>query len=165
MKNLYFKTSSFSHTQKLARILAQKILRSRKKSIIKLNPRIKNALVLALTGDLGTGKTTFAQGFFKALGIKNRVTSPTFILIKNYKPQTINYRLAYHIDCYRIKKPKELLSLGLKEILKNSKNIILIEWAEKIKRFLPKNSIWIKFEHGNKINQRIIALNIKRALI
>ena len=145
-----YKTISSKQTKKLAGFLAQKVLKSRLKQ--------KNALILALVGDLGSGKTTFVQGFLRGLGIKKKITSPTFVLIKGYMPHASNFRNVYHIDCYRIKKADELLKLGLKEILENPKNIVLIEWAEKIKRILPKSTIWIKFEHGVKENIRSIRI-------
>ncbi|MEK7162937.1 MAG: tRNA (adenosine(37)-N6)-threonylcarbamoyltransferase complex ATPase subunit type 1 TsaE [Patescibacteria group bacterium] len=130
------------------------------KEILKKQPEPKNALVLALVGDLGAGKTTFVQGFLRAVGIKKKITSPTFVLIKTYKLTNLKtYKLIYHIDCYRIKKSKELLALGLKEILNNPHNIILIEWPERIKNILPKDSIWIKFEYGEKENEKIIQIN------
>lgn len=142
--------NSPAKTKKFAGLLAKKL--SKRKS------RRRGALILALTGELGSGKTTFTQGFLRALGVKPKITSPTFVLIKNYKLKTKNYKLAYHIDCYRIKKPKELLKLRLKELLNSPQNIVLIEWAEKIKRILPKNSIWLKFEHGEKENIRGIRM-------
>lgn len=155
---------SSEQTKKIAEILAQEVL--------KKPPQIKNALVFGLVGDLGAGKTAFVQAFIKAAGIKKRITSPTFILIRNYKllarhtsvkqrraRLTSNFKLIYHIDCYRVKKPAEFLKLGLKEILTNPQNIVLIEWAEKIKNFLPKNAVWIKFEYGKKENERIIKIN------
>ncbi len=132
----------------------------------------KNALILALSGNLGSGKTTFVQGFLRAAGIRRKITSPTFVLIKNYKLKTENYKRAYHVDCYRINSdaqrgrspdlaerrgnPKELSGLGLKEILNNPENIVLIEWPERIKKILPKDLIWIKFKHGEKENKRIL---------
>ncbi len=149
IKTLVFQSHSANQTRKLAVFLV--------KEIFKIKP-FKNALVLALWGELGAGKTTFVQGFIKSAGIKNKITSPTFVIIKNYKLKTKNYNCIYHIDCYRIREPKELIKLGLKEIFKNPKNIILIEWAEKIKKILPKNTIWIKFKHGQKINQRTLEI-------
>jgi tRNA threonylcarbamoyladenosine biosynthesis protein TsaE len=83
--------------------------------------------------------TTFIKAFAKGLGIKKRLTSPTFVLMKNYR----NF---YHIDCYRIKSYKDILGLDFQEIISNPKNIILIEWAEKVKKILPKDVIWIKFK-------------------
>jgi len=139
-----YKTDSSKETQKIAAGLAKKFLRAKTKR--------KNALVFALMGELGSGKTTFVQGFLRGLGIKKKITSPTFVIAKNYKQ-------AYHIDCYRIKKADELLKLGLREVLENPQNIVLIEWAEKIKKILPKNFVWLKFEHGPKENIRVIRLN------
>ena len=153
MPTHFYKTTSFRQTKKLANLLARKFLQRRLKQ--------KGALVLALSGDLGAGKTTFVQGFLRGLGVRKKITSPTFVIIKNYELRIKNhgkYGRAYHIDCYRIKKVKELLDLGLKEILENPQNIVLIEWAERIKRALPKNAVWLKFEHGEKENQRIIHL-------
>ena len=143
-------SNSPAGTQRSARLLAKKLT---KKKL-----RQQGALILALTGDLGSGKTTFVQGFLRGLGVRGRITSPTFVLMKNYKLKTINYKLARHIDCYRVRKPSELIKLGIKEILSNPQNIVLIEWAEKIKKILPKNTIWLKFDHGEKENQRTIRI-------
>lgn len=137
------KTKSADETKKVAKLLAGDILRSHLKTV--------KGLVLAFSGDLGSGKTTFIQGFLKGLGVKNKVTSPTFVIMKNY-------RLAYHIDCYRLRKPAELINLGFKELLNKPKSIFLIEWAEKIKRILPKDTIWLEFRHGKKENEREIII-------
>ncbi len=103
------------------------------------SPWGRGALILSLEGDLGGGKTTFLQGFAKGLGIKEKILSPTFVImrkskIKNQKSKFNNF---YHIDCYRIQKPKEILDLGWKEIIKNPRNIVAVEWAEKISKILP----------------------------
>ncbi len=103
--------------------------------------------VIALTGELGAGKTTFTQGFARGLGIKEKITSPTFVLIRQHKN-------LYHIDLYRI---DEIKSLGLEEIWQNPENIVLIEWAEKIKDLLPKNTTFIKFQTLSE-NQREITI-------
>lgn len=132
MKPLLFKTYSTIETKKLAR-------------------RFKNKRLIALRGDLGTGKTTFIQGFAAALGIKKRLTSPTFIIIRRYKNM-------YHIDCYRLKKPKEIIALGFKKIIANPQNKVLIEWADKIKKLLPKNTLWLEFKQGSQKNERIIKI-------
>jgi tRNA threonylcarbamoyladenosine biosynthesis protein TsaE len=126
-----FLTKSSVETAKLARILAKEITRAK--------PKIKGALIFGLIGELGAGKTTFIQAFAKGLKIKGRLTSPTFVLMKRYKN-------LYHIDCYRIKNPKDILDLDFREIISDPQNIIMIEWAEKIKKILPRGTIWIKFE-------------------
>lgn len=113
--------------------------------------------IFALVGDLGSGKTTFAQFFLRALGVTGRITSPTFVIIKTYKLINLQtYKLVYHIDCYRLKDPAELLNLDFENIVKNKENIVLIEWAEKIKELLPAETKWLYFEHGKGENERII---------
>jgi tRNA threonylcarbamoyladenosine biosynthesis protein TsaE len=126
-----FLTKNEKETQKLAQILAKEILKTPK--------QIKTAVVIGLEGNLGAGKTTFIQAFAKGMGIKRRLTSPTFVLMKKYNN-------LYHLDCYRIKNSQDVLALDFKEIIFNPKNIVLIEWAEKIRKILPKNKIWIKFK-------------------
>ena len=121
----------------------------------------KGALIIGLEGDLGGGKTTFLQGFAKGLGIKEKILSPTFVIMRKFQivrcshAASFKFRYFYHIDCYRIKKPEEILDLGFREVMSNPRNIIAIEWAEKIKKILPKDAIWVDFEFINKKNRRI----------
>src|SRR5947207_727895 len=101
----------------------------------------------ALFGDLGSGKTTFAQGFGEALGIK-RMVSPTYILLRNYKITNQHYPLVsnlYHADLYRLSSPQEVIDIGLSEIWSDPNNLVLIEWPEKILNLLPKNTTKISF--------------------
>ena len=141
-------------TKKVAELLAKELLKHKIRS--------DSAFVVGLVGDLGSGKTTFIQGLAKGLGIRHRLTSPTFLIIRSYKLQTINYKLFYHIDAYRLKKSRELLALDFKKIITNPNNIILIEWADKIKQSLPKKMIWIRFEYGKKENERTINIGLKK---
>lgn len=91
--------------------------------------------VIALSGELGSGKTTFAQGFAEGLGIKDKVISPTFLIIRQYKiPSQKNF--FYHIDLYRLENVN-LRHSGLEEILSEPNNVVLIEWADKIAKDLP----------------------------
>lgn len=133
-----FLSKNLNETRELAKKLARRFV---KKSS-------KRALVFGLQGELGAGKTTFIQSFAKGLGIKNKITSPSFILMKKYKN-------LYHIDCYRIKSYKDILGLDFQEIISNPKNIVIIEWAEKIRKILPRNVIWIKFEILSKKERKI----------
>ena len=111
-------------------------------------------LVIALTGNLGSGKTTFVQGFAKGLGLKARIISPTFILMRKYGE---NF---YHVDLYRLEGniESEVRNLGIEDIWKDPKNIVVIEWAEKIKKMIPKSAQWIKFENLGK-DERKITIN------
>ncbi|MBI4033950.1 MAG: tRNA (adenosine(37)-N6)-threonylcarbamoyltransferase complex ATPase subunit type 1 TsaE [Candidatus Brennerbacteria bacterium] len=139
-------SSSPATTKKLAALLAKEI--SKYKG--------KGALVIGLTGNLGSGKTTFIQGFARGLGISRRLLSPTFLIIRNYKLKAKNWKLLYHIDCYRLKKPQELVALDFKKITADPKNIVIVEWAEKTRRLLPKKMVWIKMGHGKRANERTI---------
>lgn len=149
MKKEYL-TKSAGQTKKLGETLAKTFSRSRSEN---------KAIVIGLKGDLGGGKTTFLQGFAKGLGIKERVLSPTFIVMRRMKldncsiDQLDNF---FHIDAYRIRDDRDLLGLGFREIVANSKNVVAIEWADKIKQLLPKNTILIEFEVVNKNSRKIV---------
>ncbi len=106
--------------------------------------------VLAFVGNLGAGKTTFIQGLAHGLKIKSKIVSPTFILMRQYGD-------FYHLDLYRLEGDvkKEVENLGLFDILQDTKNIVAIEWAEKIKDNLPKNTKWITFENINEDTRKI----------
>jgi len=135
VNNIEIITENAKETQKVGEILAQEIKKGQK------------ALIIGLEGELGSGKTTFIQGLAKGLKIKERITSPTFVIIKK-----IGW--FYHIDCYRVKS-KDLLDLGFREII-SQPNLVVIEWAEKIKKILPKNTFWIKFEYLDKNKRKMI---------
>lgn len=108
--------------------------------------------VIALIGGLGAGKTIFVQGFAQGLGIKEKIISPTFVLIRQHKIPNSN-KLLFHIDLYRL---EHLQSLGLKEILSNLGNIVLIEWAEKAQEILPKSTTYLTFEQIDDTKRKII---------
>ena len=121
-------------TAKLAEYLAEKILSGGVRTHSTSSGQ-GNAVVISLVGELGAGKTHFVKAFMKALGIKDTIQSPTFNIMKIYEipEKTKNgFQSAYHIDAYRIKSP-DLLKLGFKEIVKDNKNIVFIEWADIIK--------------------------------
>lgn len=149
-----FLTKNSSETKKLAISIANEV---------KKKHDCKNAFILALSGNLGSGKTTFVHGFAKGLGIKELLKSPTFILMQIFSVPPKSYKLKakslIHIDAYRLEKPKELLHLGLKEILRDPHNIVVIEWAEKVKKLLSKDTIWIYFKHAGKNKRKIFILS------
>lgn len=103
------------------------------------------ATVIGLSGDLGSGKTTFVQAIAKEFGIIEHVTSPTFVIMKKYGIKHSHFNTLVHIDAYRLESGAELAALAFNEIVGNSKNIIFIEWPERVKEVLPKNMIKIKF--------------------
>jgi tRNA threonylcarbamoyladenosine biosynthesis protein TsaE len=110
--------------------------------------------VIALSGRLGSGKTTFTQGFARGLGIKEKIISPTFVLIRQHQIPKKNATL-YHIDLYRLNSYQEFRQLGLNELLTTQSNFVIIEWAEKIKKNLPKNTTFIYFETIDQNKRRL----------
>lgn len=109
--------------------------------------------VLALSGELGAGKTCFTGGLARGLGVdeKYRITSPTFTLINEYPGR---FRL-YHFDIYRINDYSEFEDLGYEEYFYGN-GVVVIEWAEKISRILPPDTLFIKFEYIDENKRKII---------
>ena len=138
-------SKSLEDTEKIAREFVEKIL---KKNQIK-------ALIVGLCGDLGSGKTAFTQAVAKHLGVEETVTSPTFVIEKIYKLKNKKFDHLIHIDAYRLESGGELLHLGWEEIADNSKNIIFIEWSERVSEILPRSirKVNLKFvnEHTREI--------------
>lgn len=127
---------------------------------IKKHGSARTAVVLGLSGNLGGGKTTFLQGFARGLGIKEKVLSPTFVILKKFKlPAASGFKYFYHIDCYRIKNHKDIVQLGFREIVFGPKNIVAVEWPERIKKVLPQKAVSINFKFIDK-NKREINFKI-----
>ncbi|MBU2566810.1 tRNA (adenosine(37)-N6)-threonylcarbamoyltransferase complex ATPase subunit type 1 TsaE [Patescibacteria group bacterium] len=115
--------------------------------------KIESGMVIALYGDLGAGKTTLTQFIAKQLGVKKRALSPTFALIRSYNVTRLGSRTSdvgrlVHVDAYRIEDERELLALELDEELLESGTLMIIEWSEKIPKWLKKQSkvISVKIE-------------------
>jgi len=147
-------------TEKIAKIFLEKILKSKRGRV--------GALVVGLSGDLGAGKTAFTQSIAKHLGIKNKITSPTFVILKSYpipeqarygagKLKAENYQQFFHIDAYRLKNEKELLHLGWEEIISKKDHLVFVEWPENVSKIIPKDAKFIYFSHG-KNNSRNLKL-------
>ena len=146
-------TKTAKETEKIANRFSRRILKS--SVFAQATAGKKQAVIVGLTGDLGSGKTVFAKGFAKGFGIKEIVVSPTFVLERIYRLKSKSFKLFIHIDAYRIRKAKELVDLGFKDLAADSRNIILIEWADRVKKILPKNHIEIKFEHISNSKRKI----------
>ncbi|OGZ03304.1 MAG: tRNA (adenosine(37)-N6)-threonylcarbamoyltransferase complex ATPase subunit type 1 TsaE [Candidatus Liptonbacteria bacterium RIFOXYD1_FULL_36_11] len=117
------------------------------KILVKKEEKRKGALMITLEGELGAGKTTFARGFLKALGVKRKITSPTFVLIKKYSLlKKTGFLKAYHADAYRLK-DGDLEILGWREILENPENVVLVEWPERVREARTTGAVKIKFKH------------------
>lgn len=136
------KTKNALETQKLGKKLAQGFLASKRQN--------RGALIIGLEGDLGGGKTTFTQGFAKGLGVKEKILSPTFVILKKFKIPNGRFKTLCHIDCYRLRDSKDILDLGFNEMISNLENIIIIEWSDKIKKILPKSVVSFRFTFIDK---------------
>ena len=103
---------------------------------LKLAKKIKKGAIFALIGDLGGGKTEFTKGLAYGLGIKNLITSPTFVLLKVYRAKHQKIRFFCHVDAYRIKKSGDHLNIGLMEFLDRPDCVVVVEWADKVRALL-----------------------------
>lgn len=115
------------------------------------NQAIEGALVLALHGQLGAGKTTFVQNLARVLGVEEVVTSPTFVIQKNYQLPNEKGKLM-HIDAYRIEQIDELKVLGFEALLTENNTIICIEWAERVVDILPPTTVNIYFSEKDGVH-------------
>ena len=145
-------SESPEETQKIASLLINIILKQK-------NLKRNKALVISLEGNLGSGKTEFFKGIAKGIKLKEKIFSPTFLIMKRFTLRHKLFKFLWHLDCYRLKKISEIKELDFKEIIKNYQNIIFIEWGNKIKRFLPKNHWMIKFKIKGE-NKRSLELEI-----
>ncbi|MDO9399510.1 MAG: tRNA (adenosine(37)-N6)-threonylcarbamoyltransferase complex ATPase subunit type 1 TsaE [bacterium] len=111
----------------------------------KFTKELKGGEVIGLIGNLGAGKTLFTKGIATELGIKKNITSPTFVLMKIYQVnEHKQIKFLVHIDAYRIKSANDLTAIGANEYFNQPDTITIIEWADKIKKILPKKTKFIK---------------------
>lgn len=130
----------------------------------KLAEKLSGDEILALEGQLGSGKTTFVQGLAEGLKIKEKIQSPTFVMLREYpipnQPinQLTNQLSLVHIDLYRLKNFEEAKEIGIEDYLGRPDTICVIEWAEKIKSLLvkiPTKVIWIEFKFVGENERKI----------
>lgn len=128
-----FRSTSLNETEKIAQQVAKQLI---------------GGETIALSGNLGAGKTVFVKFLAKALKIKDTITSPTFVLMKVYDVGYKKISKLVHVDCYRLDGQEDLRDIGLEEYISDQGTVVVIEWADKIQN-LPKNSIKINIQHIN----------------
>lgn len=121
--------------------------------IITALPATEKAVVIALHGDLGAGKTTFTQQLAAILGVTETVTSPTFVIMKAYQTTHERFERLRHLDAYRIESAEELLLLGWSDWCAEPRTIICIEWAERVASLLPADTIHLTFATVGDVRQ------------
>lgn len=122
-------------------------------------PSAEHATVVALSGDLGAGKTTLTQEIARELGVTGTVISPTFVIMKSYDLPRAEcargFRTLVHIDAYRLDSHEELLKLAWQELLMNPGNLILVEWPEKVSKIIPKYAHKVSLLHKSEDEREI----------
>ena len=116
---------------------------------------VSGAMVVAFHGDLGAGKTTLIQQLARDLGVTDTVTSPTFVVMKQYETNHTHFLKLIHIDAYRIETIDEMRPLGFGEILTEPQTLICIEWAERIRELLPNTTIHLTLKRSDDTNRTI----------
>ena len=154
-------STSTAETEKLAKNIVEKV---------------KPGMVLALFGDLGSGKTTFTAFLVRALGFNSRVQSPTFVIHRRYmkpltdvarRPQVVaetgSIQTVHHVDLYRLTSKEEVLDIELSEMLQESHSLVLIEWPELAMNFLPEDTVKLYFTAIDENTRRIIVEGLNGA--
>lgn len=119
----------------------------------KVADRLEPGDILALIGDLGTGKTTMTKAVAASLGVKEELTSPTFNIVKEYRSGRMPVR---HFDVYRLESGEELFGTGGEEYLESDDGVCIIEWADKIAEILPDDTKVIFLSYGENEGERIL---------
>lgn len=144
-------SKSPKETVEIARLFLGQLLKNAKNG--------KNALVVGLSGELGAGKTTFVQAVARHLGIKNKISSPTFVIMKKYPLKNLkSFKFFFHLDAYRLKNERELIHLGWKEIIENEEHLVFIEWPENVEKAMPKTAKFISISQAEKEYDRMLYL-------
>lgn len=118
--------------------------------------KLKGGEVLALNGELGSGKTAFVKGLAAGLGIRKTVTSPTFVIMKVYPVKSGSIKHLVHVDAYRLKSGKSLQAIGLADYLEDPAAVVVIEWAERVKDILSKNALTLDFTHKQGDERQLV---------
>jgi len=123
-----------------------------------LAARVRHGTVLAFTGDLGAGKTTFTRGLARGLGITVPVTSPTYTIVNEYRTGRVPL---IHFDMYRLGSPDELFEIGWEDYLAENA-VIAVEWSEHVAAALPPETVHIQMEQTEDGNRKITIIGLDR---
>lgn len=116
-----------------------------------LAKRLKAGDIIAMTGNLGAGKTTLTKSIAAGLGIEEMVNSPTFTIMQEYRGGRLPL---YHFDVYRVSDPDELFEIGYEDYFFGD-GVCVVEWANQIEELMPEYTIWIDISYGKQEEERI----------
>lgn len=145
MKKRFFSNSA-GETKKFGEKLAQEVLEKGPGG---------QAAVFGLLGELGAGKTTFVKGFGKGLGVEEEIKSPSYVLVKRFEIKN-GFKNFFHIDAWRLEKGSELLELGFADICSSERNVVVVEWAGRVKEALPEQTSYLHFEVAGQGKREIV---------
>ncbi|MFV0517943.1 MAG: tRNA (adenosine(37)-N6)-threonylcarbamoyltransferase complex ATPase subunit type 1 TsaE [Aminipila sp.] len=131
-----------------------------KKFGLALAEKLKPGSVVALIGDLGTGKTALTKYIAEGLGVKQMITSPTFTIVREYEDGRLPL---YHFDVYRINDVEEMFEIGYEEYF-FGKGVSIVEWADLISEIMPEESIIINISYGENEGERIYEIREPEAM-
>lgn len=142
-----FAVRSAEGMREVARAALARISRIRRTSDVRTSD-VRHAAVLALSGELGAGKTTFTQALGEALGATGPIQSPTYVIMKKHAlPEGAPWRALVHIDAYRLNGAEDLGAIGWGELLADPSNLIAVEWPERVGEAIPEGAVWLRFGH------------------
>lgn len=128
-----------------------------KKLLDSLQPEADKATVVRFVGPLGAGKTEFIRGLLRSAGVTDPVTSPTYTIETVYELPDTGFARAYHIDAYRLENESDLEDIGFADRLTDSKNLVLVEWADRVSGIFPNNTVFVNISiDGDK---RVISID------
>jgi len=137
---------NIKETGKIAKTFLQKILKDKNHG--------GKATIVCLSGNLGAGKTALVKEVAQHLGIKRKIQSPTFVIMKKYLLKNKKHKFLFHLDAYRLKDEKELSYLGWEEIIEDQGHLVFIEWPENVSKIIPARAhrifISIKNTQGHR---------------
>ena len=122
---------------------------------LKLAEQLKPGSVVALIGDLGTGKTALTKYIAEGLGVKQMITSPTFTIVQEYHDGRLPL---YHFDVYRVNDVEDMFEIGCEEYFFGN-GVCIVEWADLIEEILPEEAICIRIQYGSKDGERIYEIS------
>lgn len=141
--------------------MAQESITTSKEETVRLGrdfvSRVHGGTIIALSGDLGAGKTTFVQGLLEGFGIEGPYTSPTFVIMKHYDVMSDKHpsvKRIYHVDAYRVG-VQEMLSLGWEEWIEDPEGVVIVEWPERVADIIPDTADTISFEWLDESHRKI----------